>query len=45
MGEETGPYWTLGAFDGMIVCETPDEEKARAYDAAQMRIILGLLPK
>jgi uncharacterized protein with GYD domain len=59
----TGLYWTLGAFDGVIVCEAPDEETltaallhlgslgnmrtqtARAFDAAQMQKILGLLPK
>jgi uncharacterized protein with GYD domain len=56
-------YWTLGAFDGAIVCEAPNEETvtaamlhagalgnvrtqtARAYDAAEMQKILGLLPK
>jgi len=26
----TGIYWTLGAFDGVIVCEAPDEETATA---------------
>jgi uncharacterized protein with GYD domain len=26
----TGIYWTLGAFDGVIVCEAPDEERATA---------------
>jgi uncharacterized protein with GYD domain len=59
----TGQYWTLGAFDGVIVCEAPDEDTAtaallhlgslgnirtqtaRAYDAAEMQRILGLLPK
>ena len=59
----TGIYWTLGAFDGVIVCEAPDEETAtalllhlgmlgnirtqtaRAFDAAQMQKILGMLPK
>jgi uncharacterized protein with GYD domain len=59
----TGVYWTLGAFDGVIVLEAPDEETAtaallhlgslgsmrtrtcRAYDAAEMQKILGLLPK
>jgi uncharacterized protein with GYD domain len=59
----TGIHWTLGAFDGVIVCEAPDEETAtaallhlgslgnirtqtaRAYDAAEMQKILGLLPK
>jgi uncharacterized protein with GYD domain len=59
----TGIYWTLGAFDGVIVCEAPDEETAtaallhlgslgnirtqtaRAYAAAEMQKILGLLPK
>ena len=59
----TGIYWTLGAFDGVLVCEAPDEETAtaallhigslgnvrtqtaRAYDAAEMQKILGLLPK
>ncbi len=25
-----GTYWTLGAFDGVIVCEAPDEETATA---------------
>jgi uncharacterized protein with GYD domain len=25
-----GLYWTLGAFDGVIVCEAPDEETATA---------------
>ena len=56
-------YWTLGAFDGVIVSEAPDEETAtaallhlaslgnirtqtaRAFDAAEMQKILGLLPK
>ena len=59
----TGIYWTLGAFDGVIVCEAPDEETAtaallhlgalgnirtqtaRAFDAAEMQKVLGLLPK
>jgi uncharacterized protein with GYD domain len=59
----TGIYWTLGALDGVIVCEAPDEETAtaallylgslgnirtqtaRAFDAAGMQKILGLLPK
>ena len=59
----TGQYWTLGGFDGVIVCEAPDEETAtaallhlgtlgtirtqtaRAFDAAEMQKILGLLPK
>ena len=59
----TGIYWTLGAFDGVIVCEAPDEatataamlhlsaqdnlrtQTARAFDAAEMRKILGLLPR
>src|SRR5271166_5648878 len=59
----TGQYWTLGAFDGVIVCEAPDEETAtaallhlgslggirtqtaRAFDPAEMKKILGLLPK
>ena len=59
----TGLYWTLGAFDGVIVCEAPDEasatalllhlgalgnmrtQTARAFDAAGMQKILGLLPK
>jgi uncharacterized protein with GYD domain len=58
----TGLYWTLGAFDGVLVCEAPDEETAtalllhlgaqgnirtqtaRAFDAAEMQKILGLLP-
>jgi uncharacterized protein with GYD domain len=26
----SGMYWTLGAFDGVIVCEAPDEETATA---------------
>jgi uncharacterized protein with GYD domain len=26
----SGIYWTLGAFDGLIVCEAPDEETATA---------------
>jgi uncharacterized protein with GYD domain len=26
----TGLYWTLGAFDGVLVCEAPDEETATA---------------
>ena len=59
----TGLYWTMGAFDGVIVCEAPDEvtataallhlgllgtvrtQTARAFDAAEMQKILGLLPK
>jgi len=59
----SGMYWTLGAFDGVIVCEAPDEETAtaallhlgalgnmrtqtaRAFEAAEMQKILGLLPK
>ena len=59
----TGLYWTLGAFDGVLVCEAPDEATAtalllhlgaqgnvrtqtvRAFDAAEMRKVLGLLPK
>ena len=59
----TGLYWTLGAFDGVIVFEAPDEARAtaallhlgslgnlrtqtaRAFDAAEMQKILGLLPK
>jgi uncharacterized protein with GYD domain len=59
----TGMYWTLGAFDDVILLEAPDEETAtsallhlgslgnlrtqtaRAFDAAQMQKILGLLPK
>ena len=59
----TGMYWTLGAFDGVLVFDAPDEETAtavllhlgslgnirtqtaRAYDAAEMQKILGLLPK
>jgi uncharacterized protein with GYD domain len=58
-----GMYWTLGAFDGVIVLEAPDEETVtavllhlgslgsirtqtvRAFDAAEMQKILGLLPK
>ena len=59
----SGQYWTLGAFDGVIVFEAPDEatataamlhlssqdnlrtQTARAFDAAEMKKILGLLPK
>jgi uncharacterized protein with GYD domain len=59
----SGIYWTLGAFDGVIVCEAPDEatataallhlgtlgnirtQTARAFDAAEMQKILGLLPR
>ena len=59
----TGQYWTLGACDGVIVLEAPDEatatavllhlgtlgnirtQTARAFDAAEMQKILGLLPK
>src|SRR5438128_4983613 len=59
----TGSYWTLGAFDGLIVFEAPDEatataamlhlsssgnlqtQTARAFDAAEMQKVLGLLPK
>ena len=26
----TGQYWTLGGFDGVIVCEAPDEATATA---------------
>jgi uncharacterized protein with GYD domain len=26
----SGIYWMLGAFDGVIVCEAPDEETATA---------------
>jgi uncharacterized protein with GYD domain len=26
----TGMYWTLGAFDGLIILEAPDEETATA---------------
>jgi uncharacterized protein with GYD domain len=26
----SGIYWTLGAFDGVIVCEAPDEEAVTA---------------
>ena len=26
----SGIYWTLGAFDGVIVCEAPDEATATA---------------
>jgi uncharacterized protein with GYD domain len=58
-----GQYWTLGAFDGVLVCEAPDEETAtaallhlgslgnirtqtvRAFGAAEMQKVLGLLPK
>ena len=59
----TGLYWTLGAFDSVVVFEAPDEatatavmlqiaalgnvrtQTARAFDAAEMQKILGLLPK
>jgi uncharacterized protein with GYD domain len=59
----SGIYWTLGAFDGVIVFEAPDEatataamlhlsslgsirtQTARAFDAAEMQQILGLLPR
>ena len=59
----TGLYWTLGAFDGVLILEAPDDARAtaallhlgslgnlrtqtaRAFDAAKMRKILGLLPK
>jgi uncharacterized protein with GYD domain len=59
----TGLYWTLGAFDGVLICEAEDEEKAtaallhlaaqgsvrthtvRAFDAAGMQRILGMLPR
>jgi uncharacterized protein with GYD domain len=59
----TGIYWTLGAFDTVIVFEAPDEgaataamlhlashgniktQTARAFDAAEIQKILGLLPK
>jgi uncharacterized protein with GYD domain len=59
----SGLYWTLGAFDGVIVFDAPDEttataamlhlsslgnirtQTARAFDAAEMQKILGLLPK
>ena len=59
----SGIYWTLGAFDGVIVLEAPDDatataallhlgslgnlrtQTARAFDAAEMQKILGLLPK
>ena len=59
----SGEYWTLGAFDGVIVFEAPDEatataamlylsalgnlrtQTARAFDAAEMQKILGLLPR
>src|SRR5262245_9967842 len=58
-----GQFWTLGAFDGVIVLEAPDEatataallhrgalgnlrtQTARAFDAAEMQQILGLLPR
>src|SRR5437016_11293561 len=26
----SGIYWTLGTFDGVIICEAPDEETATA---------------
>jgi uncharacterized protein with GYD domain len=56
-------YWTLGTFDGVLICEAPGEDAVtaflvhvgsqgnvrtqtfRAYDAAGMQKILGLLPK
>jgi uncharacterized protein with GYD domain len=59
----SGIYWTLGAFDGVIVFEAPDEttataamlhlswlgnirtQTARAFDPAEMQMILGLMPK
>ena len=59
----TGLYWTLGAFDGVIILEAPDEatataallhlgslgnlrtQTARAFDAAEMQKILGMLPR
>lgn len=59
----SGTYWTLGAFDGLIVFDAPDEatataamlhlsslgsirtQTARAFDAAEMQEVLGLLPK
>jgi uncharacterized protein with GYD domain len=31
----TGQYWTLGAFDGLIVCEAPDDE---ALTAAMLQL-------
>jgi uncharacterized protein with GYD domain len=58
-----GQYWTLGAFDGLLVLEAADEAKAtaallhlgslgnvrtqtaRAFDAAEMQRIVGLLPR
>jgi|ERR1700719_4168746 uncharacterized protein with GYD domain len=59
----SGIYWTMGAYDGVMVCEAADEETVtavllhlgtlgnirtqtvRAFDAAEMQAILGLLPK
>ena len=59
----TGEYWTLEAFDGVLILEAPDEARAtaallhlgslgnlrtqtaRAFDAAEMQKILGLLPR
>ena len=59
----TGLYWTLGAFDGVMVFEAPDEapataamlhlsslgnmrtQTARAFDAAEMQKIVGLVLK
>jgi uncharacterized protein with GYD domain len=29
-GKVTGTYWTLGAFDGMLIFEAPDDETATA---------------
>jgi uncharacterized protein with GYD domain len=29
-GKVTGVYWTLGAFDGVLVFEAPDDETATA---------------
>jgi uncharacterized protein with GYD domain len=29
-GKVTGVYWTLGAFDGVVIFEAPDDETATA---------------
>jgi uncharacterized protein with GYD domain len=59
----TGIYWTLGAFDGVLLSEAADEESVtaallqlasqgnvrtrtvRAFDAAEMQKVLGMLPR
>jgi uncharacterized protein with GYD domain len=60
--EVRGLYWTMGAIDGVLVFQSPDEETAtaamlklgasgnvhtetiRAYDAEQMKQIVGKVP-